>query len=208
MEQYLYFGSLGPQERQYQVPNFIGLALNPAHDREMKHDAVTALPFADNCIPKVQAQDVLEHLPFEKVPFVLDEIWRVLKPGGVFRLSVPDYRSMVLKKRSLFDFRGRVIGDPMMGASPFYDPAHGEAAIRFTEDGDAHLWFPRYETVLHLILKSEIRKAAIKVWQAFLDDHHFVCEPIPENEMYVRRCVPNDPRANGQPISIVVDFTK
>ena len=30
MEQYLYFGSLGLHERQYQVPNFIGLALNPA----------------------------------------------------------------------------------------------------------------------------------------------------------------------------------
>jgi hypothetical protein len=40
MEQYLYFGSLGLHERQYQVPNFIGLALNPAHDREMAHDLI------------------------------------------------------------------------------------------------------------------------------------------------------------------------
>ena len=27
MEPYLYFGSLGPHERQFQIPNFIGLAL-------------------------------------------------------------------------------------------------------------------------------------------------------------------------------------
>ena len=50
MEQYLYFGSLGLHERQYQVPNFIGLALNPAHDREMAHDLIAPLPFADGVI--------------------------------------------------------------------------------------------------------------------------------------------------------------
>ena len=67
MEQYLYYGSLGPHERQYAVPNFLGLARHPAHDREMAHDAVAALPFADGTIAKVQAQDVFEHLPFEKL---------------------------------------------------------------------------------------------------------------------------------------------
>ncbi|MBA2588526.1 MAG: methyltransferase domain-containing protein, partial [Alphaproteobacteria bacterium] len=108
MEQYLYFGSLGQHERQFQVPNFIGLALEPAHDREIKHDLTAPLPHADNSIAKIQAQDVLEHLPFDKVPFVLDEIYRVLKPGGVFRLSVPDYRSPPMKRRSIYDGRGRV----------------------------------------------------------------------------------------------------
>jgi predicted SAM-dependent methyltransferase len=82
MEQYLYFGSLGLHERQYQVPNFTGLALAPQHDREMRHDATAALPFGDAAIAKIQSQDVFEHLPFEKVPFVLDEVHRVLKPGG------------------------------------------------------------------------------------------------------------------------------
>ena len=33
--------------------------------------------------------------------------------------------------------------------------------VRFSEDGDAHLWFPRYELVTHLVLKSELRKAQI-----------------------------------------------
>ena len=100
MEPYLYFGALGPHERQYQIPNFVGLALEPAHAREVRHDLTAALAYGDNSIAKIQAQDVLEHLPFERVPFVLDEIYRVLKPGGVFRLSVPDYRSPVHRRRS------------------------------------------------------------------------------------------------------------
>src|SRR6201999_976897 len=131
MEPYLYFGSLGPHERQFQVENFVGLALEPKHEREIRHDLTAALPYADHSVAKIQAQDVLEHLPFEKVPFVLDEIYRVLKPGGVFRLSVPDYRSPVQKRRSVYDWRGRVIGDLLMGATSYLDPATGEAKMRF-----------------------------------------------------------------------------
>jgi len=208
MEQYLYFGSLGLHERQFQIPNFIGLALHPAHDREVKHDLAAPLPYADNSIAKIQAQDVLEHLPLEKVPFVLDEIYRVLKPAGTFRLSVPDYRSPVQKRRSLFDARGRVIGDLLMGATSYLDAATGEARIRFSEDGDAHLWFPRYEVITHLVLKSEIRKAQIHFYQAFVDDHSFLCEPVPENEMFVLRAAPHDRRAGGAPTSIIADFVK
>jgi len=208
MEPYLYFGALGPHERQYQIPNFIGLALEPSHAREVRHDLIAALAYDDNSIAKIQAQDVLEHLPFDRVPFVLDEIYRVLKPGGVFRLSVPDYRSPVHRRRSVYDWRGRVTGDLMMGAEPYFDSTTGDARIRFAGHGEAHLWFPRYELITHLVLKSEIRKSRITFWQGFLDDHTFLAEPFPENEMYVQRALPHDRRAGGAPISIVADFVK
>jgi SAM-dependent methyltransferase len=208
METYLYFGSLGPHERQYQVLQFVGLTLNPAHDREIAHDLTQPLPFAGESIAKVQAQDVLEHLPIETVPAVLDEIWRVLKPGGVFRLSVPDYRSPVLKRRSIYDFRGRVTGDLLMGASPYLDAGTGEARMRFSSDGEAHLWFPRYELITHLVLKSEIRKSTIRFYQCYLDDHTFLGDPIPDDEMFVQRALPHDRRSGGAPVSIVADFVK
>lgn len=209
MDQYLYFGSLGTHERQHQIPNFIGLAINPVHARELRHNALDPLPFPDNSALKIQSQDVFEHLPFDKVPFVLDETYRVLKPGGVFRLSVPDYRSPVQKRRSIYDFRNRVIGDLLMGAEPYFDQATGDAKVKFSADGHAHIWFPRYELILHLIIMSQIRKCGhIKFYQCFFDDHHYLCEPIPENEMFVQRAAPHDRRAGGQPVSIVVDFTK
>ncbi len=208
MEQYLYFGSLGPHERQYHVPQFVGLALAPAHDREIRHNLTEPLPFGDGVIAKVQAQDVLEHLAMDMVPAVLDEIWRVLKPGGVFRLSVPDYRSPIHKRRSVYDARGRVIGDMLMGASPYLDGATGDARVRFAGGGEAHLWFPRYELITHLVLKSEIRKSRITFHQCFLDDFTFLAEPIPDEEMFVQRALPHDRRGGGAPISIVADFVK
>jgi len=208
MEPYLYFGSLGQHERQFQIANFVGLALQPAHEREIRHNLTDPLPYADNSIAKVQAQDVLEHLPFEKVPFVLDEIYRVLKPGGTFRLSVPDYRSPVQKRRSIYDARGRVIGDLLMGATSYLDQATGDARVKFSEDGEAHIWFPRYELITHLVLKSQLRKAQIHFYQAFLDDHTYLCEPVPEDEMFVQRAAPHDRRAGGAPTSIIADFVK
>jgi SAM-dependent methyltransferase len=208
MEPYLYFGSLGQHERQFQVPNFVGLALDPAHDREIKHNLTDPLPYPGDSIAKIQAQDVLEHLPFDKVPFVLDEIYRVLRPGGIFRLSVPDYRSPVQKRRSIYDARGRIIGDLLMGAASYLDQATGDVRVRFTEDGDAHLWFPRYELITHLVLKSELRKARIHFYQGFIDDHGYLCEPLPDDEMFVVRAAPHDRRAGGAPTSIIADFVK
>ena len=46
-----------------------------------------ALPFADNTFDKVICSEVLEHIPDFKG--ALEEIERVLKPGGIFCASVP-----------------------------------------------------------------------------------------------------------------------
>ena len=61
MEQYLYYGSLGPHERQYAVPNVLGLALHPAHVRAMAPDAVDLI------------QRILRAAPEERL--TIDEIF-------------------------------------------------------------------------------------------------------------------------------------
>lgn len=208
-EIYLYFGNLGPHERQYQVPNFVGLALKPTHDREIAHDLRNPLSHADGSVAKVQAQDVFEHLPLDLIPRILDDIFRVLKPGGVFRLSVPDYRSPLLKRRSVYDSEGEILADLMMSTSVDYDAGSTSAKASFATDGTAHVWFPTYEKILDLILKSNIRKCDhIEFYQYFQTDRAYVVKDIPENEMIVQRSVPYDMRAGGAPISIVVDFIK
>ncbi len=47
-------------------------------------------PFGDNEIDNVFSAHVLEHLYRDQVRNCVREVYRVLKPGGVFRVSVPD----------------------------------------------------------------------------------------------------------------------
>jgi predicted SAM-dependent methyltransferase len=48
-------------------------------------------PFADQSAALVYACHCLEHFPRGAIPRVLKEWRRVLKPGGILRLSVPDF---------------------------------------------------------------------------------------------------------------------
>lgn len=47
------------------------------------------LPFDDNSVDYVFAQDFLEHIPIGMTLPVIEEIYRVLKPGGTFEHLTP-----------------------------------------------------------------------------------------------------------------------
>jgi SAM-dependent methyltransferase len=54
------------------------------------HDVTKGLPYADGTIDKVYSSHMLEHMDHKAGELVIRECYRVLKPGGIFRLVVPD----------------------------------------------------------------------------------------------------------------------
>jgi len=52
-------------------------------------DVTEGLPFDDETVDEVVAQDFLEHIPIGKTVFVIEEIYRVLKKGGIFISLTP-----------------------------------------------------------------------------------------------------------------------
>jgi SAM-dependent methyltransferase len=58
------------------------------------HDIACGLPFADASIDVVYHSHMLEHLDRPRVPGFLAEVRRVLKPGGVHRIVVPDLEQL------------------------------------------------------------------------------------------------------------------
>jgi SAM-dependent methyltransferase len=205
---YLYFGNLAPREQQYKSGLFYGLTPHPEADHDIRHDARDPLPFADASVMAVQSQDVFEHIEYDRIPFVFDEIFRCLMPGGSFRLSLPDYNCPLLKSRSVYDADGNVLYDAAMGGS-VVGKINGGVEVTFPLGGKAHLWFPTCCNVTALILKSQIRKSSsIDFHHAWIDAKRYVCNEFDQTIMPVRRCPPNDMRADGMPISIVVDFIK
>lgn len=59
------------------------------YDIQILQGSVSELPFASNSFDKIILTEVLEHVPQENK--ALEELYRVLKPGGLLALTVPNY---------------------------------------------------------------------------------------------------------------------
>lgn len=73
----------------------------------VRQGSLTQLPYSDNSFDRALCLDVLEHLTFEDQPLALRELHRVLAPGGVLLVSVPNLAH--LQSRLHFLLRGRLI---------------------------------------------------------------------------------------------------
>ncbi len=73
-------------------PGFVGIDMLPLDGVDIVHDLeATPWPLPDNCVLTAVASHILEHINPHKGVFisVMDEIWRVLKPGGQLAFVVP-----------------------------------------------------------------------------------------------------------------------
>lgn len=69
---------------------WVNLDLSHADSQVLQHDLVTGLPFEDDHFDAVYHSHVLEHLAPDEGAAMVQECFRVLKPGGVLRIVVPD----------------------------------------------------------------------------------------------------------------------
>jgi len=64
--------------------------IQPYSNEVLKHDILERLPLGDESCTLVYHSHVLEHLPRWQAPHFLRECFRVLRPGGVLRVVIPD----------------------------------------------------------------------------------------------------------------------
>ncbi len=60
-------------------------------------DLRNKLPFCDNTVAGLYSHHVIEHLPDDLLAFHFREVFRCLKPGGVFRIGGPNIDSAIQK---------------------------------------------------------------------------------------------------------------
>jgi len=130
MSTHLDLGCGGKPRNPYQRDSLYGVDLcAPADSPAFKSAnlALEPIPFSDSQFDSVSAYDFLEHIPrvlptadgrSTRVPFVelMNEIWRVLKAGGLFYASTPAFPH----------------------AAAFQDPTHVNIITR-----DTHFYFTR-----------------------------------------------------------------
>lgn len=69
-------------------------------------DIVSGLPVPDGSVAGLYSSHVLEHIERSQVELALQNSLKLLRPGGIFRLIVPDLES--LAARLLLDIKNRV----------------------------------------------------------------------------------------------------
>jgi SAM-dependent methyltransferase len=195
----LYAGKLRRALPQYAT--HLGVTPYYASTRNINHDVTEPFPIPAGSVEAFQSEDVFEHIERAKMVPLFNEIHRVLAPGGLFRLSLPDYHFDQHVQRSQRGPNGEIVFDPI-GGGKFVDG-------RVVEGG--HVWFPTIELVRDLFNQSLFgTRGEIKYLQYNNADGTFNLESIDYSLGYIQRTPDHDARVadRPRPISIVVDALK
>jgi predicted SAM-dependent methyltransferase len=172
-----------------------------ASTRNIKHDLAEPFPIPDDSVDVFQSEDVFEHIEVTKMVPIFNEIHRVLRPEGLFRLSLPDYHFPLNIERSRKDSSGRIV----------FDPGGGGQFVDGRVIGGGHVWFPTIEIVRDLFRQSAFGAGGnVKLLQYNNGDGTFELQSIDYSLGHVQRTPDHDDRASKppRPISIVVDAFK
>ncbi len=157
--------------------NYIAVDINLSGDGwAVKHDIRNPFPLPDNSVTRIHCEDFLEHITREEIELLLEECFRLLKPGCRMRIGVPDYNN---PKDSLFLQQGRDTRYPL------------------------HITLTRYSLMRDIIEQSSFQRYEFyHYWQEGI----FVAKDIDYSLGYVRRTPDNDIRchASGLKQKIVV----
>ena len=82
------------------------------------------LPYEDNSIDLIYASHIIEYFDREEIISILSKWKNKLKPGGILRLAVPNFHSMVRlyleSNIPLYKFLGQLYGKMNMGDKTIY----------------------------------------------------------------------------------------
>jgi len=71
------------------LPGYVNIDIREDVGADMVHDIETGIPYKTDTVDEVRAYDFLEHVRPERTLFVMREIWRVLRPGGILDHLTP-----------------------------------------------------------------------------------------------------------------------
>ena len=119
---------------------------NSADLYNIKCDITKGHKLNDNSVDIYQSEDVFEHIEYEKLEFIINDIYRILKPNGLLRLSIPDYNQKININRCLK--KNNII---------YFDPNGGGEYKNGKVINGGHVWFPTIDKVKHLLSNTKFK---------------------------------------------------
>ncbi len=130
------------------LPGFVNLDLFPCCADVIGWDCRRSLPLAAGSAAGIRAEHFVEHLePREEVPAFLADCRRVLRPGGVLRIIVPDAERYVQAycRGDCTGFRDLAVPDPF----PDDLPTRMDIINHVFHQWHEHRWGYDFETLAH-----------------------------------------------------------
>lgn len=165
------------------IPGFIHIDLMDFEHIDYKRSIDDLSILENNSVDLIYACHVLEHFSRNNVERVLKEWHRVLKPGGIARISVPGFEEIIAVYKKYKDFK-LVIG-PLMGGQTYLYNFH-------------NMLFD-FAYLAELLEKTGFKKIERYDWRA--TEHA-------EVDDYSQAYIPHMDKENGMPISLNVEATK
>lgn len=122
--------NLGARDRA--IPGFVGMDCDGHDGVDLVGDAADLSRFADGEISEIYASHCLEHFPHVKTVEVLREWCRVLEPGGILYVAVPDFKRTVeiYQKCGLNDWIQEYISGGQEYATAYHYAIFDEGRLR------------------------------------------------------------------------------
>lgn len=130
------------------IEGLYGLSLRREDSRHIRHDVREKYCVPDNSVESYEAEDVFEYVEEEKQIDAINEIYRILKPHGYVRFTLPDYNSPYLKRRTMCDKNGKMLFDVGGGGS------YGAEGIQ----DNGSIYFATYENFNKILEGTKFKK--------------------------------------------------
>jgi predicted SAM-dependent methyltransferase len=165
------------------IPGFIHIDLMDFEHIDHKRSIDDLSIFEDSSVDLIYACHVLEHFNRNNVDKVLAEWCRVLKPGGIVRISVPGFEELVKIYQKYGDMK--LILGPLVGGQTYLYNFH-------------NLIFD-FKFISELLKKAGFREVSRYDWRK--TEHVNVDD-------FSQAYIPHMDKENGMPVSLNVEAVK
>ncbi len=137
--------------------------LVPWESHIVRQDLTARLPVEDGSVDAIYSSHFLEHIYLTEAEAILRECHRVLRPGGVLRLALPDGESWA---RELVEAGSDPTGEAgrryhaRLGSHPDDRPS-GKRALTFKIGGHIHRWQPTRGMVRGMLVEAGFDDSAV-----------------------------------------------
>lgn len=146
---------------------WVNLDLFPATGINCLYDSRKSLPFETGSVKGIFTEHFFEHIDYtEEVPLFLAECLRVLQPGGVIRIIVPDCEKYIRAYAEGSDALNALRGIKVDGVDPYFPNKYRTAMELFNtafRQEYQHKWmydFENLKDVLELMGFVDVRHSA------------------------------------------------